>query len=189
MSPAATIPPITITDADQDGLFSADLISEVVSATLPEGYKLRALRRTDYDSGFLDCLRVLTTVGEVSEDKFKKQFDNMLASDSYYIIVIEDTAREKNSVVATGALIVEHKFIHSLGKVGHIEDIAVAKDQQGKKLGLRLIQALDHVAEKIGCYKSILDCSDANEGFYVKCGFRRAGLQMAHYYEGGKSKH
>lgn len=110
MSPAATIPPITITDADQDGLFSADLISEVVSATLPEGYKLRALRRTDYDSGFLDCLRVLTTVGEVSEDKFKKQFDNMLASDSYYIIVIEDTARENNSVVATGALIVEHKL-------------------------------------------------------------------------------
>ncbi|KAL7894463.1 glucosamine 6-phosphate N-acetyltransferase [Trichoderma sp. SZMC 28014] len=189
MSPAAIIPPITVTDADQDGLFSKDLISEVVAATLPEGYKLRALRRTDYDSGFLDCLRVLTTVGDVSEDKFQKQFDNMLAQDSYYIICIEDTAREKNSVVATGALIVEHKFIHSLGKVGHIEDIAVAKDQQGKKLGLRLIQALDHVAEKIGCYKSILDCSDANEGFYVKCGFRRAGLQMAHYYDGGKSKH
>jgi len=43
--------------------------------------------------------------------------------------------------------------IHSLGKVGHVEDIAVAKDQQGKKLGLRMIQALDYVAEKIGCYK------------------------------------
>ena len=43
--------------------------------------------------------------------------------------------------------------IHSLGQVGHIEDIAVAKDQQGKKLGLRIIQALDHVAEKVGCYK------------------------------------
>lgn len=78
--------------------------------------------------------------------------------------------------------------IHALGKVGHIEDIAVAKDQQGKKLGLRLIQALDFIAEKVGCYKTILDCSEANEGFYVKCGFRRAGLQMAHYHEGEKSK-
>lgn len=78
--------------------------------------------------------------------------------------------------------------IHNLGAVGHIEDIAVSKSQQGKKLGLRLIQALDFVAERIGCYKSILDCSDANEGFYIKCGFRRAGLQMAHYYEGSKSK-
>jgi glucosamine-phosphate N-acetyltransferase len=73
--------------------------------------------------------------------------------------------------------------IHNLGLVGHIEDIAVAKDQQGKKLGLRIIQALDYVAEHVGCYKTILDCSEANEGFYVKCGFKRAGLEMAHYYE------
>lgn len=43
--------------------------------------------------------------------------------------------------------------IHNLGKVGHIEDIAVAKDQQGKKLGLRIIQALDYISEKLGCYK------------------------------------
>jgi len=72
--------------------------------------------------------------------------------------------------------------IHHLGVVGHIEDIAVSKDQQGKKLGLRIIQALDFVAENTGCYKTILDCSEANEGFYVKCGFKRAGLEMAHYY-------
>jgi glucosamine-phosphate N-acetyltransferase len=77
--------------------------------------------------------------------------------------------------------------IHNLGIVGHIEDIAVAKDQQGKKLGLKIIQALDFIAEKTGCYKSILDCSEANEGFYVKCGFKRAGLEMAHYYEPSKS--
>lgn len=43
--------------------------------------------------------------------------------------------------------------IHNLGLVGHIEDIAVAKDQQGKKLGLRIIQALDSMAQKVGCYK------------------------------------
>ena len=178
----------TMAAAADAGLFSADLISPDVSANLPEGYKLRALRRADYNGGFLDCLRVLTTVGDVSEEAFGKQYDDMLAQGSYYIVVIEDTSRTENPVVATGALITEKKFIHSLGAVGHIEDIAVARDQQGKKLGLRLIQALDYVAEKVGCYKSILDCSDANEGFYLKCGFRRAGLQMAHYYEGPKSK-
>jgi len=31
-------------------------------------------------------------------------------------------------------------------------------------------------------WQTILDCSEANEGFYVKCGFKRAGLEMAHYY-------
>ena len=40
--------------------------------------------------------------------------------------------------------------------MGHIEDIAVAKDQQGKKLGLRIIEALDHVAREVGCYKVCL---------------------------------
>ena len=74
--------------------------------------------------------------------------------------------------------------IRNLGLVGHIEDIAVTRDQQGKKLGLRIIHAMDYIADGVGCYKAILDCSEANEGFYVKCGFKRAGLEMAHYYDG-----
>jgi glucosamine-phosphate N-acetyltransferase len=40
-----------------------------------------------------------------------------------------------------------------LGRVGHIEDIAVAADQQGKKLGLRIIETLDDLANMAGCYK------------------------------------
>jgi GNAT superfamily N-acetyltransferase len=135
--------------------------------------------------GFLSTLRVLTTVGEFSEEAFNARYDFMASrNDAYYILVVCD---ETGTVVGTGAVLVERKFIHNLGLVGHIEDIAVAKNQQGKKLGLRIIQALDHVAEKVGCYKSILDCSEANEGFYVKCGFKRAGLEMAHYYEQGAS--
>lgn len=75
-------------------------------------------------------------------------------NDEYFLLCITDS---KNAIVGTGALIVERKFIHQLGLVGHIEDIAVAKDQQGKKLGLRIIQALDFVAEKVGCYKVCWD--------------------------------
>ncbi|KAI0130433.1 acetyltransferase [Xylariales sp. AK1849] len=172
----------------EQGLFSSDLISPPVASALPEGYIVRALRKSDYHAGFLDCLRVLTTVGDISEEQFGEQYEDMANRKDYYILVIEDSSSGNSVVVGTGALVVERKFIHNLGKVGHIEDIAVAKDQQGKKLGLRIIQALDFVAEKVGCYKTILDCSEANEGFYVKCGFRRAGLQMAHYYDGEKGK-
>jgi glucosamine-phosphate N-acetyltransferase len=100
----------TMAAAADAGLFSADLISPDVSANLPEGYKLRALRRADYNGGFLDCLRVLTTVGDVSEEAFGKQYDDMLAQGSYYIVVIEDTSRTENPVVATGALITEKKL-------------------------------------------------------------------------------
>ena len=123
---------------------------------------------------------MLTTVGEPSKSAFNERYDFMASrNDTYYILVICDSV---SRVVGTGAVIVERKFIHNMGLVGHIEDIAVDKNQQGKKLGLRIIQALDYVAEKVGCYKCILDCSETNEGFYVKCGFKRAGLEMAHYY-------
>lgn len=170
-------------NSDTAPLFAPSLISPAVLAALPEGYTCRPLQRADYRAGFLDVLRVLTTVGDVSEQRWNERYEWMRArADEYYLLcVLDGQAR----IVGTGALVVERKFIHNLGLVGHIEDIAVAKDQQGKKLGLRIIQALDYVAEKVGCYKTILDCSEANEGFYIKCGYKRAGLEMAHYYEGG----
>jgi len=77
--------------------------------------------------------------------------------------------------------------IRNCASVGHIEDIAVAADQQGKKLGLRIIQALDSIAQHVGCYKSILDCSEKNQGFYEKCGFKLAGVQMVRRYRRGRS--
>ncbi|KAF1851848.1 glucosamine 6-phosphate N-acetyltransferas-like protein [Cucurbitaria berberidis CBS 394.84] len=167
--------------ADSSGpLFSSELISPAVLKALPEGYSCRPLEKKDYHNGFLDVLRVLTTVGDITEDQWNERYEWMSRrNDEYFLLCVIDSS---NTIVGTGALIAERKFIHNLGLVGHIEDIAVAKDQQGKKLGLRIIQALDFVAEKVGCYKTILDCSEANEGFYVKCGFKRAGLEMAHYY-------
>ena len=46
--------------------------------------------------------------------------------------------------------------------LGSFEDIAVDEHQQGKKLGLRVIQALTRISENSGCYKTILNCSDKN---------------------------
>jgi len=165
---------------DDKPFFSPSLISPTVLSLLPENYTMRPLRRSDYNTGFLDVLRVLTSVGEFSIEDWNARYDWMAKrNDEYFLLVI---CNEEGRVVGTGSLIVERKFIHSLGMVGHVEDIAIEKGQQGKKLGLRMIQALDYTAKRVGCYKSILDCSEANEGFYVKCGFKRAGLEMAHYY-------
>jgi glucosamine-phosphate N-acetyltransferase len=192
--------------AEDELLFSTDLVSPAIAAQLPPTYTIRPLKKSDYANGFLDCLRVLTVVGDITEQEFNERYEFLRTQGKggYYLLVIEERGR----VVGTGALIVERKLyvflhslgwscvrpkltirysIHHLGLVGHIEDIAVAEDQQGKKLGKKLIQALDFIAEKVGCYKTILDCSEANEGFYIKCGFKKAGLEMAHYYEKQKS--
>lgn len=150
-------------------LFNPSLISKSVLSTLPEGYTVRPLQKSDYQKGFLDVLKVLTKVGDISESAWNERYDWMKAREGdYFILVVLDggdgTSADGNTtgpadseahrrIVGTGALVVERKFIHNLGLVGHIEDIAVTKDQQGKKLGLRIIQALDHVASEVGCYK------------------------------------
>ncbi|KAL8680021.1 MAG: hypothetical protein Q9186_003739 [Xanthomendoza sp. 1 TL-2023] len=169
------------TSSPSGPLFPPTLISSEVSSSLPPSYTIRPLQRSDYKDGILEVLRVLTTVGDIDQKAWEERYDWLARrGDEYYILVICDGEKK---IVGTGAVVVERKFIHNLGLVGHIEDIAVAKDQQGKKLGLRIIQALDFLAQKVGCYKTILDCSETNEGFYVKCGFKRSGLEMAHYHE------
>jgi len=95
----------------EQGLFSADLLSPEVQSALPEGYQLRALRQGDYDTGFLDCLRVLTTVGDISKDQFDERYRWISRQDGgYFILVIEDTNSSPPRVVGTGALIVERKL-------------------------------------------------------------------------------
>lgn len=96
-----------MTSPTDAGLFGNDLISPDVVAALPSGYKLRALRQSDYHAGFLECLRVLTTVGDITEAQFADRFEWIRKQDgSYYVLVIEDAGR----VVGTGALIAERKL-------------------------------------------------------------------------------
>jgi glucosamine-phosphate N-acetyltransferase len=91
-----------------ESLFSSDLLSPAVSEALPQGYKIRSLRRTDYDTGFLDCLRVLTTVGDISQSQWEEQYDWFKKRDGgYYMLVVED---DKDRVVGCGTLVVERKL-------------------------------------------------------------------------------
>ncbi|KAI1097170.1 acyl-CoA N-acyltransferase [Jackrogersella minutella] len=166
---------------DAQGIFSASLISPDVSRSLPDGFNIRPLERGDYNKGFFDCLRVLTWIGYVSEADFNERYDEMVESKgTYYFAVIEHESR----IIGTGALIVEKKFIHNRGKCGHVEEISISKEHQGKGLGRMMIQALDSVAINLGCYKNILNCGLRNEPFYVKCGYRNdSGIEMSHYFQ------
>jgi glucosamine-phosphate N-acetyltransferase len=141
----------TILPSDDAPLFSPTLISPEVVAALPDGYVVRPLQQSDYHRGYLDVLRVLTTVGDISVEEWNDRYSYMAKrNDEYFLLVVCDGS---GRIVGTGSMIVERKFIHSLGLVGHIEDIAVETGQQGKKLGLRIIQSLDYIAAQVGCYK------------------------------------
>ena len=123
--------------------------------------QIRPLASTDYNRGHLPVLAVLTVVTDPGEAAWVAQFNAMRsAPGTYYPIVIVDKGSDQ--IVGVGCVFIERKFLRGLGSVGHIEDIAVDKKQQGKKLGLRIIQALTYISENIGCYKTILNCSEDN---------------------------
>ncbi|CDS12398.1 hypothetical protein LRAMOSA04592 [Lichtheimia ramosa] len=181
-------------------LFDESLISPQVQAALPEGYTLRPLRANDYERGFLKVLEVLTEVGNQTKEEWMERFNylkqhnheckchidpaqhtsksDLFLFTDFTIAICDD---RKDKVVAAGTIFVERKFVHNNGLVGHIEDIAVDGQQQGKKLGLRIIQALKYIGAKRNCYKVILDCSAKNIPFYEKCGFTQKEYEMAWY--------
>jgi hypothetical protein len=92
----------------EEGMFGPELVSPTIAASLPSTYTLRALRKSDYSIGFLDVLRVLTTVGDITEEEWNGRYDWMTTQGKggYYLLVIEDQGR----IVATGALLVERKL-------------------------------------------------------------------------------
>ncbi|KAL7897211.1 acyl-CoA N-acyltransferase [Trichoderma sp. SZMC 28014] len=159
-------------------IFPASLLSKDAAAALPDGYTIRPLEKGDYAKGFLECLRDLTWMDNLTEQEFNERYDEM-SGPPYYYLVIEQTGR----IVGTGAVIVEKKFIQNRTIVGHIEEICISKDQQGKKLGFHMLNALNSVAKNVGCRKTILHCSEHNIKFYEKCGFEVASTEMKKEFE------
>jgi glucosamine-phosphate N-acetyltransferase len=130
----------------------------------------------------LDALSHLSLVGKLTRDDFLQRFYEMKAqSNTYYTIVIEDT--EKKRIAATGSIIIEKKFLHRNGLAGHIEDIVVHDDYRGKNFGKWIIEQLKMIGDRVGTYKIILDCSEKNVPFYIKCGFAQKEVEMVLYLE------
>jgi len=167
-------------DSNLDLLFSPDLISHEVKSALHPSVHIRPLASTDYRRGHLSVLSVLTTITDPGEAAWVAHFQALRAAPrTYYTLVIVD--KPTDQIVGVGTVFLERKFQRGLSCVGHIEDIAVDEKQQGKKLGLRIIQALTGISENSGAYKTILNCSDKNIPFYQKCGFEKKENEMAKY--------
>jgi len=87
-------------------------------------------------------------------------------------------AIDDNKIVASTTLLVEQKFIHDGGLVGHIEDVVVRKEYEGKGIGIKLVMSMLERAKEKNCYKTILDCKDDVKQFYERIGFKRESNGM-----------
>ena len=129
---------------------------------------IRELQSEDLWNGFLITLDSLRLASNIEKTNARKIFDK-IKNNSNHIIVV---ALIENKVVGAATLLIEPKFIHDGGIVGHIEDVVVDKNYQGQKIGEKIIRYLLDAAKTKGCYKTILDCVDGVKPFYEKLGFK-----------------
>jgi glucosamine-phosphate N-acetyltransferase len=130
------------------------------------------MREDDLQKGFFETLSNLSEVEGISNDlqRAKRVFLEIKTNPLYKIFV---AVKDNGEVIGLTTLLVEQKFIHDGGKVGHIEDVVTKKEYEGMGVGTALINASLNFAKEKNCYKVILDCLDNNILFYEKLGFKR----------------
>lgn len=129
---------------------------------------IRKLQKEDLWNGFLQTLDSLRQASNIDKKTAEKIFDKINSNQDHIVAV----ALIEGKIVGSTTLLIETKFIHNGGKVGHIEDVVVDKEYQRKGIGEKIIMYLLRYAKDQGCYKTILDCTDEVKPFYEKLGFK-----------------
>ena len=129
---------------------------------------IRKLQKEDLQNGFLQTLDSLRQTSNMDKKIAEKIFDKINSNLDQIVAV----AVIEGKIVGSTTLLIETKFIHNGGKIGHIEDVVVDKEYQRKGIGEKIIMYLLRYAKEQGCYKTILDCADDVKPFYEKLGFK-----------------
>lgn len=139
---------------------------------------IRKIEERDLNDGFLESLDSLKTASNISKEKAKAILKKITANPNHVIFV----ASLDGKIIGSTTLIIEQKFIHDGGLVGHIEDVVVSKEYEGRGIGFKIMQAALEYAKSQGCYKTILDCDDKVRQFYERLGFKRHsnGMRFDH---------
>ena len=136
--------------------------------------KIREIEEGDLERGFLETLDFLRNASELDKNKAKEILKKIKQNVDHVIYVAVDDGK----IVGSTTLFIEQKFIHDGGLVGHIEDVVVRKDYEGRGIGMKLVISLLDVAKQRKCYKTILNCEDNLKSFYEKIGFKKATNEM-----------
>ena len=135
---------------------------------------IRKIIELDLENGFLESLDSLRQTSNLEQNSARNILKQILGNENHVIHVAELDGK----IVGSTTLLVEQKFIHEGGIVGHIEDVVVKKEFEGQGIGMKLVLSLLDIAKERECYKTILNCEDELIPFYEKIGFKQKSNEM-----------
>jgi glucosamine-phosphate N-acetyltransferase len=135
---------------------------------------IRKIIESDLENGFLESLDNLRQTSSLEQNSVRNILKKILENENHIIHVAELNGK----IVGSTTLLIEQKFIHEGGFVGHIEDVVVNKEFEGQGIGMKLVLSLLDVAKEKKCYKTILNCEDKIIPFYEKIGFKQKSTEM-----------
>ena len=135
---------------------------------------IRKIIESDLENVFLESLDNLRQASNLEYNSAKSILKGILENENQIVHVAELDGK----IVGSTTLLVEQKFIHEGGFVGHIEDVVVKKEFEGQGIGMKLVLSLLDVANEKKCYKTILNCEDKLIPFYEKIGFKQKSNEM-----------
>jgi glucosamine-phosphate N-acetyltransferase len=137
---------------------------------------IRELERGDVSvhSEFFPILNQLSPTADWEATDFASLWETYSNNQSALTLVVE----KYEKIIGTGSVLIEQKFLRGGGKVAHMEDIVVDNRSREKGVGKAIVDSLVEIAKDTGCYKAILNCSNENVPFYIKCGFKLTENEM-----------
>jgi glucosamine-phosphate N-acetyltransferase len=140
--------------------------------------RIRELRSGDLRNGFLETLDALRPASHIEPAEADATLARLQRNPDATVAVAE----RDGAIVGAGTMFLMPKFLHGGSTAAQIEDVAVAKDQQGTGVGRAVIEYLLARAQAAGCYKTVLYCEEGVLPFYRRLGFRHTtnGMRFDH---------
>jgi len=127
-----------------------------------DSFKILSLKREHVPS----VIQLLQELSEFNPSiDVKKMWNLFKAQTNVHALV----ACEGNNILSYGSI---HIYRNIRGSnIGFIEDVVTSRNHRNRGIGMKLLDALERIANENQCYKIVLQSTKNSSAFYQKLGF------------------
>ena len=114
----------------------------------------------------------------ISREDYAIFLDTVLC-ETHQLIVVE----HETNIIGVGTIFCEKKMTFGGCIMGHIENILIDDEYQGKGYGGKVVKELLNIANQQKCYRVDLNCNSELKNFYNKYNLTEKNICMNIYFE------